>query len=93
MKRRKIEEKLAAIESRLENAAVYIEAGVNVEGTSFLHFDDWQGKSGHPSWMKNFMVPTMRKHRARMEKSVETISAREHDKELTRRKRKRLHVK
>jgi hypothetical protein len=54
---RKIEQQLARIEERLANAEEYLARNVNVEGKSFLHFDDWCGKSGHPLWMKNVMIP------------------------------------
>ena len=41
-------------EQALENAKKYIEKGINVEGTGFLHLDDWNGNSGHPKWVKNW---------------------------------------
>jgi len=31
---------------------------VNVKGfPSWLKLSDWKGKSGHPLWMKNHMIP------------------------------------
>ena len=47
-KKRKIQERLEAIDQRLANAEDYVAKGENVEGSAFLHFDDWKGKSGHP---------------------------------------------
>ena len=47
--RKRIEEQLAEMETRLANAEEYVAKNVNVEGKSFLHFDDWKGKSGHPA--------------------------------------------
>jgi hypothetical protein len=86
-KRQKIEEQLEMIEKRLANAEEYVARNVNVEGTSWLHFDDWQGKSGHLSWMRNWMIPTMMKHRARKEEALKNIDNKAKDKRITRRKR------
>jgi hypothetical protein len=88
-KRQKIEKQLEMIEKRLTNAEEYVARNVNVEGVSWLHFGDWQGKSGHPSWMKNWMIPTMMKHRTRKEKALKNIDIKAKDKALTRRKRLR----
>ena len=86
-KRQKIEEQLEMIEMRLANAREYVARNVNVEGTSFLHFGDWQGKSGHPLWMRNWMIPTLMKNRARKEKVLKNIGNKAKDKNLTMRKR------
>src|SRR5262249_17467347 len=86
-KRHQIQEQLQNIEERLRNAEDYVAQNVNVEGSSWLHFDDWRGKSGHPSWMRNFMIPTMMKHRARKEKALENIDKKAKDTELARRRR------
>ena len=86
-KKQEIEEQLEMIEKRLANAEEYVARNVNVEGASWLHFDDWQGKSGHPSWMKNWMIPTTMKHRARKEKALRSIGDKAKEKNLTRRKR------
>src|SRR5262245_3609754 len=86
-KRQKIEEQLEEIEKRLANAEEYVARNVNVEGLSWLHFGDWWGKSGHPSWMRNFMIPTMMKHRARKEKALKNLDTKAKDKNLTRRTR------
>ena len=86
-KRQRIEEQLGMIEKRLVNAQEYVAQNVNVEGTSWLHFADWRGKSGHPSWMRNFMVPTMMKCRAKKERALKTMDDKVKDKNLTKRKR------
>jgi hypothetical protein len=52
-----VEEQLERLENRLANAREYVANNVNVRGTSWLHFEDWKGKSGHPAWMKNYMMP------------------------------------
>jgi hypothetical protein len=88
-KRANIQEQLETFEKTLSNAAEYVARNVNVEGTSWLHFDDWLGKSGHPSWMRNFMIPTVMKHRARKEKALLTVNSKTKGKELTRRRKQR----
>jgi hypothetical protein len=84
---RKIEDQLARIEQRLANAEEYVARNVNVESTSFLHFIDWQGKSGHPSWMRNHMIPTMKKVRASKEKAQERIAQKAKEKATVQRLR------
>ena len=84
-----IEERLAQIEQRLVNANEYLARNVNVEGSSFLHFRDWEGKSGHPLWMRNFMIPKTMKARAHMESLLKSIERKHKDKNLTMRKRRK----
>jgi hypothetical protein len=86
-KRQKIEARLKKVEADLANAHEYVARNVNVESLSFLHFADWHGKSGHPLWMKNHMIPTVMKHRARKEKALQLLAKKDKDKKLTRRKR------
>ena len=85
-KKRKIREQLEIIEKRLANAEAYVAKGVNVEGSSWLHFGDFNGKSGHPLWMKNFMIPTTKRSRAKKEKALKTILNKEREKRLKERK-------
>jgi hypothetical protein len=85
-KRQKIENQLRMIEKHLTNAQEYVAQNVNVEGLSWLHLDDWRGKSGHPSWMRNFMIPTMMKCRAKKEKALKNFENKAKDKNLTTRK-------
>jgi hypothetical protein len=89
MKKQKIEEQLKFIEKRLVDAEEYVAKNVNVEGSPCLHFDDWRGKSGHPLWMRNFMIPATKKGRARKEKALDRIKAKEKGKGLMKRKRSR----
>jgi hypothetical protein len=77
MKTRKIHEQLTSMERRLRDAEEYIAQNENVASSSFLHFKDWEGKSGHPLWMRNFMIPTTRRARARKEKALERIIVKE----------------
>jgi hypothetical protein len=85
-KRQKIEEQLAMIEARLANAHEYVARNVNVEGSAWLHLDDWRGKSGHPLWMRNYMIPTLMRNRTKAEKILRDIDNKTKDKRLTRRK-------
>jgi hypothetical protein len=87
-KRLQIEERLRMIEERLSNAEEYIAKGVNVEGLSFLHLGDWHGKSGHPLWMKNYLIPSTLKQRARTERKLEGIVIKEKAKVISMRRRR-----
>ncbi len=87
MKKPRIADQLEMITKRLADAEEYIAQNVNVEGSSWFHFHDWNGKSGHPLWMKNFMIPTTKKARARKEKALDRIIREKKDKNLRRRKR------
>jgi hypothetical protein len=86
-KKQAIEEQLEMIERHLANAAEYIARNINVEGSPRLHLDDWRGKSGHPLWMRNVMIPATLKRRAQKEKTLENLDSKARDKALTRRKR------
>ena len=88
-KQRQIEEQLEMIEKRLANAHAYVARGVNVEGSAFLHFDDWKGKSGHPLWMTNFMIPTTKRGRAKKEKALEALTNKEREIRLKQRRSRR----
>jgi hypothetical protein len=88
MKTREIEAQLELIEKRLANAEEYVAKNVNVEGSSWLHFGDWQGRSGHPAWMRNFMIPALKKRRARKEKALSRISDDAKDRNVSRRRRR-----
>lgn len=79
-KLRKIKEQLETIEIRLTKAEKYIGRNVNVEGSAWLHTDDWNGKSGHPLWMKNWMIPATKKRKARKEKALERIDNKSREK-------------
>ena len=57
-KRRKIQEQLEMLDKRLAAAEHYVARNVNIESSDFLHLADWQGRSDHPLWMKNVMIPT-----------------------------------
>jgi len=82
-----IEERLKKIEERLANAEEYLARDIGVEGKAFLHFDDWRGRSGHPLWVKNFLIPTTMRARARKERALRTIEVKTKDRRLSRRRR------
>lgn len=87
--RQKIEKQLENIEERLAAAEQYVARNVNVEGSAFPHFGDWKGKSGHPLWMKNYMIPATKRGRARKEKALEKINGKIKEKGLRQRRRPR----
>jgi hypothetical protein len=88
MKKHQIEERIRMKEKRLAKAEAYVARNVNVEGVSFLHFDDWRGESGHLLWMKNFMIPATKKALVREEKVLDGIRKKNKDKSLANRKRR-----
>jgi hypothetical protein len=85
VKPRPIEKRLEAIDKALADAEAYLEKGVNVR-SSGLHLQDWKGRSGHPLWMKNHMVPRTKKAQAKLEAALERVVAREHDRGSRRRR-------
>jgi hypothetical protein len=85
MKKRKIMEQLDMIDRHLANAEEYVARNENVKGSPQFHLGDWKGKSGHPLWMKNHMIPQTKRVRARMEKALETIVSKEKNKESAKR--------
>ncbi len=87
-KMRQIEESLEKIDERLQNANAYVARNVNVRGSSFLHFADWSGKSGHPLWMKNVVIPRTLGARTRLEKTLSAIENKRNEKSVTLRKRR-----
>jgi hypothetical protein len=86
-KKRRIEEQLAMIEKRLADAEGYVAQGVNVEGSSWPHYGDWNGKSGHPLWMKNFMIPATKRARAKKVMALDRIRRNDKAKRLKQRRR------
>ena len=79
MKARRIHERLESLDKNLASAEAYVENGVNVRTTAWLHLGDWKGRSGHPKWMMNHMIPQTRMAGARLEKTLERIAAKEKD--------------
>ena len=86
-KRFKIEQQLESTAKHLADAEEYVARNVNVEGAAWLHTDDWNGRSGHPLWMKNFMIPATRAWQSKKEKALETLDKKDRDKLKQRRPR------
>lgn len=72
-KRQKIKKQIEYVETDLANAEAYVERNVNVDSLAWLHLGDWKGKSGHPLWMKNFMIPTLKRWKAKKERTLQTL--------------------
>ncbi len=71
---RKIKEQIDVLDQRLAAAKKYVARNVNVRGAaSSLHLGDWKGKSGHPLWMKNHMIPSTQRARTEKERALERI--------------------
>lgn len=88
---KQIKKRIEKIDERLANAEQYLARNVNVESSSFCHFSDWEGKSGHPLWMRNFMIPATMKARGKNAKALTTIAQRAKDKRVTERRRREKH--
>jgi hypothetical protein len=86
LKARRIQERLESIDKSLASAEAYVEKGVNVRSTSWLHLGDWKGRSGHPKWMKNHMLPQTRMAGDILEKTLERMAAREKDRRSQKRR-------
>lgn len=85
-RRRPIEEHLTNVEAWLANAEAYVAKNVNIKGKSRFYTGDWKGQSGHPSWMRNVMIPAWTRHRAKQERTLEAIAKRAKARELRQRK-------
>jgi hypothetical protein len=71
---RKIREQLDYVERDLANAEAYVERNVNVDSVAWLHLGDWRGNSGHPLWMKNHMIPSLKRWKVKKEKALQTLN-------------------
>lgn len=87
MKQRTIQEQLTRIDQRLRDAEEYVARNQNVESSSWLHLKDWEGNSGHPLWMKNFMIPATKRARARKEEALERITTKDKEKKSQKRRK------
>jgi hypothetical protein len=79
-KKRKIEEQIEKLDQQLVAAEHYVARNVNVRGFDWLHLSDWHGKSGHPLWMKNHMIPSTKKMLAERERAIKIITTKAKDK-------------
>ena len=74
-KKRKIEEKIKMTEKHLTDAEDYAAKGQNIQ------------RVGHPLWVKNRIVPLLRRRRAKQEKALGTVNKRDRNAALDRRRR------
>lgn len=82
-KTRKITQRICTFDQHLAAAEEYVAKNVNVRGfPSWLKLSDWKGKSGHPLWMKNHMIPSTQRARAEQERALERINAKGKEKQL-----------
>jgi hypothetical protein len=79
-KTRKIKQQICTFEQNLAAAEEYVARNVNIRG--FPSLSDWKGKSGHPLWMKNHMIPSTQKARAEKERALERINAKGKEKQI-----------
>jgi len=91
-KERKIKESLKKLNRNLVAAEHYIARNVNVRACDWLHLSDWKGKSGHPLWMKNRMIPSVKKMMTERERALEKIAAKTKERRLKERKRDDAHA-
>jgi len=87
-KERKIKEQIEVLDQHLAAAKEYVARNVNVRGAaSWLHLGDWKGKSGHPLWMKNHMIPSTKRSRTEKERALERIATKAKVKRLKEQRR------
>jgi len=87
-KTRKIKQRISTFDQHLAAAEKYVAKNVNVRGfPSWLKLSDWKGKSGHPLWMKNHMIPSTQKARAEQERALDRINAKGKEKQIKQRRR------
>jgi hypothetical protein len=92
-KARKIKEQIEMLDQHLAAANEYVARNVNIRGmASWLHLGDWKGKSGHPLWVKNHMIPSTQKSQAGKVRALEKIATKAKAKRLKERKRKDAHA-
>ena len=88
----KIKEQIEKLERHLVTAGHYVARNVNVRGFDWLHLSDWKGKSGHPLWMKNHMIPSTKRKMTERESAIEKISTKTKEKQLQDRRRSIAHA-
>jgi len=81
-----IENRIKRIERTIGRAQAYLERGENIEGSAWLHFDDWKGNSGHPDWVEHKLIPSLYKMRAEAERNLRDWGRKQKDKMITRRR-------
>ncbi|MEI8291793.1 MAG: hypothetical protein WCH99_20180 [Verrucomicrobiota bacterium] len=91
-KERKIKEQIEVLDLHLAAAKKYVARNVNVRGFSWLHLSDWKGKSGHPLWMKNHMIPSTQKSLKGKEIALDKAAIKSKERRLKERRRNAAHA-
>jgi hypothetical protein len=92
-KARKIKEQIELLDQHLAAAQEYVARNEKVRGTaSWLQMGDWKGKSGHPLWMKNHMIPSTQRSRAEKVRTLEKLATKAREKRLKERRRNNAHA-
>ena len=91
-KERKIKESLEKLNRNLVAAEHYIARNVNVRAYDWLHLSDWKGKSGHPLWMKNRMIPSVKRMMTESERALEKIATKTKERQLKEQRRDDAHA-
>jgi hypothetical protein len=86
-KERKIKQQIEMLDQSLAAAGEYVARNVNVRGfPSWLKLSDWKGKTGHPLWMKNHMIPSTKRSRTEKERALETIATKSKKRQIKERR-------
>ncbi len=89
---RKIKEQIEKLNQNLVAAEHYVARNVNVQSFDWLHLSDWNGKSGHPLWMKNYMIPSIKRMMTESERALEKITSKTKARRIKERRRDDAHV-
>jgi hypothetical protein len=91
-KQRQIKEQIKMLDRHLLAAERYVAKNVDVWGLSWLHLGDWKGKSGHPLWMKNHMIPATKRFSVKKERALKKIATKAKEKRQTERRKQATFV-
>ena len=92
-KAQKIKKQIEVLDQRLAAAHEYVARNINVRGqAAWLHLSDWKGKTGHPLWMKNHMIPSTKRSRTEKERALETIDTKSKKRQIKERRENVAHA-
>jgi hypothetical protein len=89
---RKIKEQIEKLNQNLVAAEHYVAWNVNVRAFDWLHLSDWNGKSGHPLWMKKHMIPSTKRMMTERERALKQIASKTKERQLKERRRNATHA-
>jgi len=89
---RKIKEQIEKLNQNLVAAEHYVARNVNVRAFDWLHLSDWNGKSGHPLWMKKHMIPSTKRMMTERERALKQIASKTKERQLKERRRDATHA-